>query len=312
MTSGSAHQKAERRLVEESATLLDGPWEHHDVSANGVRLHVAELGTGPLVVLLHGFPQFWWAWRHQLVDLAGSGFRVVAPDLRGYAASDKPPRGYDALTQAADIAGLIRALGERDAVVVGHGWGGHVAWTLAAAHPALARRLAVVSSPHPLRWSAALRGTGQHRAAGPLLRFQLPWLPERWLVADDARNVGALLHSWGGPDFPDEQAERTYRTAMQILAAPHCALEPYRWAVRSLPRSDGRRFRRVVRRPIDAPTLQLHGSLDRCALPSTASGSGRYVAAAYEWRLLDGVGHFAPEEAPAAVSGELVRWCKEA
>jgi pimeloyl-ACP methyl ester carboxylesterase len=170
----------------------------------------------------------------------------------------------------------------------------------------------VVSSPHPLRWAAALRSTGQQRAGGPLLRFQLPWLPERWLVAGDARNVGALLHAWGGPGFPDPEAERNYRTAMQILAAPHCALEPYRWAVRSLPRSDGRRFRKVVRRPIDAPTLQLHGSRDVCALPSTASGSGRYVAAAYEWRLLDGVGHFAPEEAPAAVSGELVRWCKEA
>jgi pimeloyl-ACP methyl ester carboxylesterase len=301
-----------RRLVEESATLIDGPWSHQDISANGVRLHLAELGTGPLVVLLHGFPQFWWAWRQQLVDLAAAGFHAVAVDLRGYAASDKPPRGYDTLTQAADVAGLVRALGERNAVVVGHGWGGQVAWTLAAAHPQLVRRLVVISSPHPLRWSAALRDPAQQRTAGPFLRFQLPWHPERWLVADDARNVGALLHEWGGPGFPDPEAERHYRTAMQILAAPHCALETYRWALRSVPRTDGRRFRRLVRRPIDAPTLQLHGALDRCSLPRTASGSGRYVAAAYEWRLLDGVGHFPPEEAADVVSGELVRWCKEA
>ncbi|HET7529600.1 MAG TPA: alpha/beta hydrolase [Mycobacteriales bacterium] len=301
-----------RRLVEESATLLDGPWEHRDVSANGVRLHIAELGTGPLVVLLHGFPQFWWAWRQQIVDLAGAGFRVVAPDLRGYAASDKPPRGYDALTQAADIAGLVRAIGERTAVVVGHGWGGHVAWTLAAVHPGLVRRLAVITAPHPLRWGTALRDPAQQRSGGPMLRFQLPWHPERWLVADDADNVGRLLERWGGPGYPEPAVERQYRTAMQILAAPHCALEPYRWAFRSIPRSDGRRFRRAVRRPIDAPTLQLHGSLDRCTLARTASGSGRYVAAAYEWRLLEGVGHFPHEEAPDAVSGELVRWCKEA
>src|SRR5690348_3753826 len=107
---------------------------------------MVEAGAGPLVVLLHGFPEFWWAWRHQIVDLADAGFRVVAPDLRGYGASDKPPRGYDALTLAADIAGLVRAVGERDAVVVGHGWGGHVAWTLASAHPAVVRRLVVVGS----------------------------------------------------------------------------------------------------------------------------------------------------------------------
>src|SRR3954471_17793723 len=168
-----------RRRVEESATLLDGPWEHHDVSTNGVRLHVAELGTGPLVVLLHGFPQFWWSWRHQLVDLAAAGLRVVAPDLRGYAASDKPPRGYDALTQAADVAGLIRALGESDAVVVGHGWGGHVAWTLAAAHPALVRRLAVVSAPHPLRWAGALRDSRQRRGGGAPPRGHRPRHPQR-------------------------------------------------------------------------------------------------------------------------------------
>ena len=90
-----------------TSVLLPGPWTHRDISANGVRLHAAELGEGPLVLLLHGFPQFWWTWRAQLVSLSGAGFRVVAPDLRGYGASDKPPRGYDAPTLAADAAALI-------------------------------------------------------------------------------------------------------------------------------------------------------------------------------------------------------------
>jgi pimeloyl-ACP methyl ester carboxylesterase len=300
-----------RRLVEESVTLVDGPWQHRDVSANGVRLHVADAGSGPLVVLLHGFPQFWWTWRHQLVDLANAGFRTVAPDLRGYGASDKPPRGYDAMTLAADVAGLVRALGERDAVVVGHGWGAHVAWTLAAAHPQVVRRLVVISSAHPLCWaSGLLRDSRQRRVLSEVARFQLPWHPERWLVADDAHNVAVLLRSWGGPGFPDAESERRYRDAMQILAAPHCALEYHRWAVRSLPRSDGRRFRRTLRRQVDTPTLQLHGELDRCVLPTTAQGSARHVAAEYEWRMLDGIGHFAHEEAAELVSGELVRWCK--
>ncbi|WP_040924835.1 alpha/beta fold hydrolase, partial [Saccharomonospora iraqiensis] len=103
-----------------SSVRLAGPWTHRDVSANGIRLHVAELGSGPLVLLLHGFGEFWWVWHRQLRDLADAGYRAVAVDLRGYGDSDKPPRGYDGWTLAGDVAGLVRALGERRAHLVGH------------------------------------------------------------------------------------------------------------------------------------------------------------------------------------------------
>jgi pimeloyl-ACP methyl ester carboxylesterase len=300
---------AQRRLIEESAVRIDGPWTHRDISANGVRLHVVEAGTGPLVVLLHGFPEFWWSWRHQLSALAAAGYRAVAPDLRGYGASDKPPRGYDAMTLSADLAGTIRALGEENAVIVGHDWGGHLAWSVASLHPQVVRRLVVLSAPHPLRWPVALiRDREQRRASRHLLRFQAPWLPERWLVAHDAANVAGLMRTWGGPGFPDAETERRCRDAMQILYVPNRCLEYYRWALRSIPRSDGRRFRTGVRRPIDAPTLQLHGALDGAVRPGTAQGSGRYVRGRYEWRLIDDVGHFPHEEAPEAVNAELLRW----
>ena len=105
-----------------ASIYLSGPWSHRSVSANGTRFHVAESGDGPLVLLLHGFPEFWWTWRRQLSSLAEAGFRVAAPDLRGYGASDKPPRGYDLITAASDAAGLVRSLGEANAVVVGHDW----------------------------------------------------------------------------------------------------------------------------------------------------------------------------------------------
>src|SRR5262249_4111253 len=111
---------------------IDGPWTHRSVSANGTRFHVAERGDGPLVLLLHGFPEFWWAWRHQLTSLSEAGFRAVAVDLRGYGGSDKPPRGYDLITAAADAAGLVRSLGEANAVVGGHDWGGLVAPAVAS------------------------------------------------------------------------------------------------------------------------------------------------------------------------------------
>src|ERR1700750_1306908 len=114
-----------------SVVLVDGPWTHRVVPATGIALDVAEAGTGPLVLLLHGFPQFWWAWHRQLVDLADAGYRAVAVDLRGYGASDKPPRGYDAPNLAADMAALVSALGEANALVVGSDLGGLLAWTMA-------------------------------------------------------------------------------------------------------------------------------------------------------------------------------------
>ena len=300
---------AARRLVEESAVLVDGPWAHRDIAANGIRLHVVQQGDGPLVVLLHGFPEFWWSWRHQITGLAAAGYRVVAPDLRGYGASDKPPRGYDAPTLAADIAGLVRAMGEPTATIVGHDWGAHLAWTLAALHTPLVERIVAISAPHPLRWLPAFAHRRQRRASSYMARFQLPWHPERWLVADDARNVGALLQAWGGPGFPDPETERRNRDAMQILAAPHCALEYYRWAVRSVPRNDGRRFRTAMTRPVTVPTLQLHGALDPCVLPDTAAGSGRYVVADYRWQLMEGVGHFPHQERPDVVTDAILDWC---
>ena len=244
--------------------LVPGPWTHRDVSANGARFHVAEAGDGPLVLLLHGFPQFWWAWRHQLTDLPAHGLRAVAPDLRGYGASDKPPRGYDAYTLASDVAGMVRALGERDAVVVGHDWGGVLAWAVATFHPDVVSRLVILGTPHPLRQRAQMvvDPRGQLRASWYVIAVQTPWLAERALVRDGAERVGQMLAQWSAPGWPDAQTARRYRDAMLIPGVAHCSLEYYRWAVRSVVRPEGYRFYKHLQRPVRAPTLQLHGALD--------------------------------------------------
>jgi pimeloyl-ACP methyl ester carboxylesterase len=279
------------------------------VAANGARFHVAVSGDGPLVLLLHGFPQFWWAWRHQLPALADRGYRAAAMDLRGFGASDKPPRGYDPRTLAEDVSGVVRSLGERDAVVVGLGLGGLVAWTLAVVHPRQVRRLVAVSMPHPRRLRRShLTDARQLRASRHVIGYQRPVLPERGLVADDAQQVADLLHGWAGPGFPDAEAERRYRQAAQIPGVAHCALESYRWAVRSIPRPDGLRYARRMASPVTVPTLQVHGSLDRCVLPTSAQGSGRYVEAPYRWHLMEGVGHFAPEEDPSTFVSVVGDW----
>ena len=131
----------------DAAIRAPGPWTHRDVAANGARFHVAEAGEGPAVLLLHGFPTFWWTWRRQLVTLAEAGYRAIAMDLRGYAGSDHPPRGYDGFTLAADVSGVIRSLGERNAVVVGQGWGAFLAWSAAGLHPEAVRGIVPLSMP---------------------------------------------------------------------------------------------------------------------------------------------------------------------
>ncbi len=299
--------------ADESLVQIDGPWTHRAVHAGGTRFHVVEAGDGPLVLLLHGFPQFWWTWRHQLVSLPAAGYRAVAADLRGYGASDKPPRGYDLPTLAMDAAGLIRALGETGAIVVGHDWGGLLAWTMGALDPKVVRRLVPVSAPHPLRLRASLitDPLGQLRASGHSLGFQLPALPERRLTADGGALVGRLLDEWSGPEWPPEDVALTYRDAFRIPGVAHCALEYHRWFGRSQLRPDGLRYARQMRAEVEAPTLQLHGSLDSCILPRTAQGSSRFVAAPYRWRMIEGAGHFPHEERPEQFDAELIAWLSD-
>lgn len=236
---------------------------HRDVAANGARFHVAEVGDGPLVLLLHGFPQFWWTWRHQLTALADAGYRAVAMDLRGVGGSDRTPRGYDPANLALDITGVIRSLGEPDAALVGHDLGGYLAWTAAVMRPKLVRRLVVSSMPHPRRWrSAMMADFGQTRASSHIWGFQRPFIPERQLVADDGALVAELIRDWSGPLLPEDADLDVYRRAMCIPSTAHCSIEPYRWMMRSMARPDGLQFYRRMKRPVRVPTLHLHGSLD--------------------------------------------------
>jgi pimeloyl-ACP methyl ester carboxylesterase len=290
--------------------LLDGPWRHHDIAANGIRFHVA-LGLSarpqrPLVLLLHGFGEFWWAWRHQLPVLDAAGFRVAAMDLRGYGASDKTPRGYDPRTTAADVAGVIRSLGHSSAVVVGHDWGGMAAWSCAAYAPAQIRALASIAAPHPLAfpWRSASR---------PLVFFQLPLAPERRIMADDGAFVETLLRSQAAPGstFLSAADARRYRDALMLWPSPHSALEYQRMFVRSIVRASGRDYRRALRRPVEFPLLSIHGELDRVVPAPAMAAATRYVTGPHRLVRIAAAGHLPHEEQPEAVNRALLRWLEE-
>lgn len=297
-------------LDPEEVVRVEGPWTHRDVPANGARFHVAEMGSGPLVLLLHGFPMFWWTWRNTLPILADAGFRAVAMDLRGYAGSDHPPRGYDPFTLSADVTGVIRSLGERHAIVVGHGWGGFLAWTTAVLHPEAIRAIAPVSMPHPRRLRRSIVGDPrQRRASAYAFGYQVPASPERDLLEDNAARVGELLRQWSAtPDWPDKHVEASFRAQMLLLNTAHCALEYHRWSVRSVVRPDGIRFSNRMKALIWAPVLHVQGGMDGNILPSSSAGSEAYVQGPYHWAELATSGHFPHEEVPDEFHAVLLDW----
>jgi pimeloyl-ACP methyl ester carboxylesterase len=287
-----------------------GPWQHRDIAANGSRFHVVEAGSGPAVLLLHGFPTFWWSWRDHIARIADAGFRAIAMDLRGYAGSDHPPHGYDPFTLSNDVAGVIRSMGEESATIVGHGWGGLIAWSMPVLTPDVVHAIAPVSMPHPRRLRRALLKDGLQRGRSMYaIGFQWPFLPERSLMAGDCERVAELIAEWSAtPGFPDEATADTYRSAFSLWPTAHCAVEYHRWAFRSFLRSDGLRYARRMETPIGVPVLHLHGAEDASVLPRVAEGSDAWVEGDYEFALLPEVGHFPHEENPAGFADVLMPW----
>jgi len=262
-------------------------------------------------VLLHGFPEFWWAWRHQLPVLAASGYHAVAMDLRGYGASDKTPRGYDPLTLAADVAGVIHSLGSRSGVLVGHGWGGYVGWAAAAHRPDCVSAVCAVASPHPRVLTSARQWLPPGKPVRHLLAMQVPWLPERRIARGSY--VADHLAAWAGPasGFPSAEEAARYQAAFALWPSPHCALEYHRWLFRSRLRADGRAFARVLRRQVAVPVMHVAGSDDPTEPAAAGRASARYVAGRFEDHTIDGAGHFPHEERPEEFTRLLLDWLSQ-
>jgi len=287
---------------------------HRTVDVGEVRLHVAEARPAgisaeaavpadvPLVVFLHGFPEFWWSWRHQLEALSAAGFWAVAPDMRGYNESDKPAgvASYEVERLAGDVAGLVRALGREQAVVVGHDWGAAVAWFVAQLHPEVVRRLAILNVPHPLEMQRGLRRPAQLKKSWYMFFFQLPGIPEKTIAKDD---YAYLRHTFGSDGFSREEIE-PYVDAMRVPGAVTSALNYYRAAIRRI-------FKASVppTRVIECPVLVIWGDQDRYLGKEMATPPARFVTNAKVVHIPE-ASHWVQNAAPAQVNQLLVDFAR--
>lgn len=290
------------------------PWDdalvshaHADVGG-GVKLHYAEAGRGPLVLLLHGFPEFWYTWKNQIPALAAAGFRVVAPDLRGYNLSDKPAgvAAYDGEVLAADIDGLVRALGEERAHVVGHDWGAAVAWLFAMRFPARLRRLAILNVPHPAKFLGALKTWRQLKKSWYIFYFQIPWLPERGMRARGYAAVRAVLRR--DPVRPDAFSPEDVKRYVEAAAQPGAltgAINYYRALRRRTPGQAATLFRRI-----EDPVLVLWGEQDRYLGAELADPDPAWVPRARVVRLPQ-ASHWVHWDAPEEVNRRLIEFLRE-
>ena len=269
-----------------------------DVTVNGVRLHCVVEGEGPLLLLLHGFPETAHAWRKQMPALAAR-FRVVAPDLRGYGASDKPKgiAAYRTSVVADDIAGLVHAFGVERAHVVGHDWGGGVAWALASLHPEAVDRLVVLNCPHPAVMRKALRSNWtQMRKSWYIFAFQLPWWPEWQLSRGGGRAVKSSLRHTSKPGTFTEADLEEYARAFSAPGAATGAINYYRAAVRSPP----------ARGKIAAPTLLIWGLNDFALGVELTRGMDDLFESKPRIEYLPETGHWVMEERPEVVNRLLL------
>lgn len=283
---------------------------HRNVVTNGVRLHVVDAGRGVPVVLLHGFPEFWYAWRRQIGPLARAGARVLAPDLRGYGISEKP-HGVDAYRihrLRDDVVGLLEQEAPEGAVLVGHDWGGALAWRVALDRPDLLRRLVVLNAPHPELYARGLRRPRQLLRSWYVLAFQVPRLPELALRAFD---FAVLERTWRrDPVREDAFGDADIAAYKAALARPGAVRSTVNWYRAAF---GGRgTASRAPERPstgggegVTVPTLVIWGERDRYLGTELLDGLDDLVRDLRVERVPD-ASHWIQADAPERVNRLLV------
>ena len=279
------------------------------IDANGLKFAYLEQGDGPLVMLLHGFPDTAQTWSHQMQPLAAAGYRVVVPFLRGYPPTEIPIDGYyDKATLASDIAALIKALGGGAPVhLVGQDWGAIITYAVLAAHPELVRRAVVMAVPHPAEVAKSLLLPKHVQRSFHWWFFQLPHLPEKALAENDFAFIDYLWDYWTAPDYSDAAHIASIKQMLKQSGALAATLGYYR-AMFDAQKMDPKLepLRRAMERKIAVPTLALCGADDLRA--ELMIEQAQYFSGEYRFELVAGAGHFLHREQPTQVTRLVLDW----
>jgi epoxide hydrolase 4 len=276
--------------------MQEDSWQHNFVTTNGIQLHYVTQGEGPLMLMLHGFPEFWYSWRHQIPEFA-KDYKVVALDLRGYNDSDKPvsQSAYVMAEFIKDVNGLIQALGYAACVLVAHDWGAAIAWNFTYAFPERVDRLIIMNMPHPAKFAEGLRTPPQLWRSWYIFFFQIPWLPERLLEMNHYHAIAAA--------FSEIAIDKNAFTPMDIQAYKEAAAKPgaltamlnyYRNILQSA----------LTQRSfptLDIPTLMIWGEEDTALGKELTYGTEHFVKD-FQIRYIPHCSHWVQQEKPQLVN----------
>jgi epoxide hydrolase 4 len=277
-------------------------WEHAYISVNGIRLHYVTQGEGPLMLMLHGFPEFWYSWRYQ-IPIFAERYKVVAVDLRGYNDSDKPSEqsSYHLSNLVEDIKGVIYELGYEHCILVGHDWGGIIVWTFGSDYPEWVERLIILNAPHPAKFIEGLRTLPQLLKSWYILLFQIPLLPE-WILSQNNCAVLAkiLTQTAISPETFPPDAIAAYRKAAAKPGAIAAMLSYYRNLFRI------RRFKEDwgILQP---STLLIWGESDMALGKELTLGTQEYVRD-LQIRYIPNCSHWVQQEKPQLVNRYILDW----
>ena len=274
------------------------------IKVGDIRLSVTSHGEGEPVVLLHGFPEIAYSWRHQLPALAQAGARALAPDLRGYGDSDRPSgvEAYALPALVGDILGLLDAVGAESAHLVGHDWGGSIAWVLSSRAPGRVRSLTILNSPHPVASAEARQLPEQQQLSWYMLLFQFTGVAEAWLSADDFANLRRFFFGTAAPGVFGEREQEEFVAAFRRDGALTAALNYYR---ANMPPASWLRPPPDLP-PVEVPTMIIWGEADAYMSPILLERSATKVAGPLRIERLPGVSHWVQQEAPEEVNRLIV------
>lgn len=287
-------------------SVLNGSWTHELIHANGLDFHYVTQGEGELILFLHGFPEFWYSWRHQIPEFADS-YKVVAVDLRGYNESDKPPEveAYRMAELMRDVRGIIHGLGYQQCILVGHDWGGAIAWSFAYEHPEMVKKLIIMNLPHPAIFSESLRQNPQQ-----LLRswyvffFQVPLIPEWLFQLFDYEAISSAFQNMAVDKTAFTKADLSaYKDAAAKRGALTAMINYYRNITESIVRSRSWPV-------LDIPTLMIWGEEDTALGKELTYGTEVYVKD-FRIKYIPNCSHWVQQEQPQLVNQYMREFLNE-